>query len=103
MNHKLKNDNLLQVRLTGQDEVNPNDMQVIKYIFNLYYFIIHAVVMWVGGFGKKRTRRERERERRRVACWIQPLESSTIWYSIVGIGDFRQSYNRVGPGGSTKK
>ena len=73
MNHKLKNDNLLQVRLTGQDEVNPNDMQVIKYIFNLYYFIIHAVVMWVGGFGKKRTRgeRERERERRRV-CLLDP-------------------------------
>ena len=74
MNHKLKMIIYYKVRLTRQDEVNPNDMQlqVIKYIFYLYYFIIHAVVR------KGQGGRERERERRRVACWIQPLESSAI-------------------------
>lgn len=72
MNHKLKMIIFYKVRLTRQDEANPNDMQlqVIKYIFYLYYFIIHAVVRKGQGEG--------ERERRRVACWIQPLESSAI-------------------------
>ena len=77
MNHKLKMIIFYKVRLTRQDEVNPNDMQlqVIKYIFYLYYFIIHAVV--------RKGQGGRERERRRVACWIQPLESSAIQYSTV--------------------
>ena len=81
MNHKLKMIIFykLQVRLTRQDEVNPNDMQVIKYIFYLYYFIIHAVVMWVGGIGEEK---EKEREREGVL-----LAGSNPWsperYSMV--------------------
>lgn len=82
MNHKLKMIIFYKVRLTRQDEVNPNDMQlqVIKYIFYLYYFIIHAVVR------KGQGGREREREGALLAGsnpW-SPVPYSIVQY--VGIG-----------------